>query len=88
MMPTGKMHNNPLPPPQGQQEEGAMTTVNDSQRICPHCGGSLSRYEDPLAKEMLAANDAEIARLKRALISMRMELAGILQATKLLAGEP
>lgn len=37
------------------------------ERKCPHCQGDLSRYEDPLAKKMLADNEERISELQQKL---------------------
>ncbi len=38
-------------------------------RICPHCGKSLERYEDPLAVKLLSAMTAERDKMIEALKS-------------------
>jgi hypothetical protein len=35
------------------------------ERICPHCAGDLSHYEDPLAMDMMAEQARELATEKQ-----------------------
>lgn len=37
----------------------------EAKRKCPHCGGSLTRYEDPLAVKMLADAQRELEQAQR-----------------------
>lgn len=42
-------------------------------RECPHCRGSLERYEDPVAVEIISQRDTKIAALEAEVMELRKD---------------
>ena len=47
---------------ESEPSPGLQKSNSDGDRVCPHCRGSLARYEDPVAVEIIHNLESELRR--------------------------